>query len=112
MSDRFSAAERATYRQAVMRKGWEINQKLTALLAGQNVTMATIKLPGEEKPGLTPIEKVRLYLDLVMRARERLDTGGFGVCVDCGVEFAAAALDDTPWLERCGPCDAALATAG
>ena len=107
MSERFSAADLSRYRREIMKKGKDINHKLTELLAGKNVTISTIVLPQDDKPGLKPEEKLRLFLDLVIRAQRRLGTEEFGRCVQCGVEFPKGALDDTPWLETCGDCLAA-----
>ena len=94
-------------RQDLLRKGADINAALTALLAGQNATLATIKLPHEDKPGIKPKERLRLFLDQIIRAQRRLDTAAWGQCVVCGEPFAEAALAETPWLEECPDCEAA-----
>ena len=94
----------ARLRRDLGRKGMAINEKLTGMLAGQNATLQDIKLPNEIKPGLKPIEKVRAFLDLVIRAQRRLGTEAWGACVECGVELPQAALDDTPWIEVCNRC--------
>ena len=101
---RFSKADLKRYRRELMRKGWEVNQKLTDLLAGKNVTMATTKMPHEMKPGLKPEEKLRMWLDQIVRAQNRLQTEEFGKCIECEVEFPKGAIDDVPWLETCNDC--------
>ena len=101
---RFTKADRKRYRRELMRKGWDVNQKLTAVLAGKNVTMSTTKMPHEMKPGLKPEEKLRLWLDQIVRAQNRLQTPEFGACVECGEAFPKGALDDVPWLETCADC--------
>ncbi len=106
MSGRFSKADLKRYRREIMKKGMQVNRKLTDLLAGKNVTISTIVLPQDDKPGLKPEEKVRLFLDLIVRAQHRLGTEAFGKCVECDTEFPKGALDDTPWLETCGDCAA------
>lgn len=100
----FSPADLKRYRREVMKKGWAVNQHLTAVLAGKNVTMSTIKLPQEMKPGLKPEEKLRLFLDQIVRAQRRLDAADFGLCVQCQEPFPKGAIDDTPWLETCEDC--------
>jgi RNA polymerase-binding transcription factor DksA len=82
----------------------ELNEKLTKLLAGQNATLVTMKLPWEEKPGEKPQEKLRRFLDVVSRAQKRLGTEAWGLCIDCGAEVPEAVLDEVPWTERCRPC--------
>ena len=101
-----SAAAIARLRGELGRKGMAVNEKLTRLMAGQNATLATIKLPNELKAGLTPIEKLRRFLDLIIRAQRRLGTPAWGHCASCGCVLPQAALDDTPWLEVCGDCAA------
>lgn len=42
----------------------------------------------------------------VERARQRLDAGGYGVCVSCGEPVGAARLAALPAAERCIACAA------
>ncbi len=104
MGKRFSKADRKRYKRELMRKGWAVNEKLTQLLAGMNVTMSTIELPQDMLPGLKPHEKVRIFLDQIIRAQNRLETKAFGACIECGQEFPKGAVDDTPWIETCEDC--------
>ncbi len=93
-------------RRDLLRKGGDINHALTRLLAGENATLATIKLPDEDKPGIKPKERLRLFLDQIVRAQKRLDTPQWGLCVECSEPFSEAALEEVPWLEYCAECDA------
>ncbi len=93
-------------RQDLMRKGADVNAGLTRLLAGENATLATIKLPDEDKPGIKPKERLRLFLDQIVRAQRRLDTDEWGLCISCRSPFEEAALDEVPWLEECADCEA------
>ncbi len=97
-------ARLARLRTALGRKGMEINQKLTEVLAGMNVTLATMKLPNEEKPGEKPHERLRRFLDQIIRAQRRLGTAEFGKCQDCGQPLPDLALDESPWTEQCHDC--------
>ena len=98
--------QEAKLRQDLLRKGGDVNAALTALMAGQNATLATMKMPHEEKPGMKPKERLRLFLDQIIRAQRRLGTPAWGSCVECDAPFAEAALGETPWLEECPECEA------
>lgn len=87
-------------------KGMAVNAKLVEVLGGKNVDLATLKLPHEEKPGLKPEQKLRRFLDQIIRAQKRLETPDYGRCVQCGTVLPDGALDDTPWLELCARCAA------
>ncbi len=91
-------------RMQLARKGMEVNGQLTTLLAGQNARLLDLKMPHEQTPGLKPQEKLRRYLDQIIRAQRRLGTDAWGKCVTCGTALPPQALSDTPWLEECEPC--------
>ncbi len=97
-------AHLARLRLHLGRKGMEVNQKLTDVLAGMNATLATMKLPGEGKPGEKPHERLRRFLDQIVRAQRRLGTPAFGLCQDCGQPLPELALDEAPWTEQCRDC--------
>lgn len=94
------------FRRDLARKGMAVNEQLTRLLAGKNARLLDLKMPHEQRPGLKPEEKLRMYLDQVIRAQRRLGTPQWGLCQECGVAFPEQALMDTPWLEVCEPCEA------
>lgn len=98
----------ARWRRDILRKGVEVNAKLTQLLANQNATLATMDLPGEGKPGEKPVERLRRFLNQISAAQRRLGTDQWGKCQTCGVAFPHGALDDMPWIEDCGDCLAKL----
>lgn len=104
MQTGWTAADLARWRTALMHKGMGLNQALTTLLAGQNVTLATLKLPHEQKPGEKPEARLRRYLDQVSRAQKRLGTPGWGLCRKCGMPLPLAVLDEAPWTEDCAAC--------
>lgn len=101
-----TAEQLQRWRRDLMRKGMEVNAKLTELLANQNATLATLKLPGEGKPGEKPIERLQRFLRQISAAQQRLGTPQWGQCQRCGVVLPVGALDDTPWIEECGDCRA------
>lgn len=93
-------------RRDLMRKGMAVNQALVTLKANQNAKLLDLKLPHERKPGMTKEEKLRRFLDQIIRAQRSLGTAAYGICVDCQQPLPEAALDDTPWLEQCDRCAA------
>lgn len=96
-------------RRDLGRKGMEVNGRLTKVLAGMNARLGDLKMPHEQEPGLRPEEKLRRYLDQIIRAQRRLGTEAWGRCVTCGEAIPQAQLDDSPWKEECDSC---LAHAG
>jgi DnaK suppressor protein len=51
-------------------------------------------------------ERQRDVLELreIAAARERLDDGSYGRCIDCGVDIPLARLEAQPWASRCVAC--------
>ncbi len=49
-------------------------------------------------------EDRRTTLDLIERALERLDSGDYGTCEDCGRPIDEARLEAVPWTARCVAC--------
>jgi DnaK suppressor protein len=51
-------------------------------------------------------ERERDVLELreIAAARERLDDGSYGRCIDCGVDIPLARLEAQPWASRCVAC--------
>jgi RNA polymerase-binding transcription factor DksA len=43
-------------------------------------------------------------LDALHSALARLDRGGYGLCIDCGLEIEPARLTALPTALRCSPC--------
>ncbi len=91
-----------------------VNAKLTSMLASQNAKLLDLKLPHERKPGQTPLERVRAFLDQISDAQKRLAAGpeaqpAYGHCVDCAAALPLQVLDEAPWAERCAECEARLA---
>ena len=92
------------WQRDLARKGMDLYALLTDVLAGKDVTLATLKMPHEQKPGEKKEERLRRYLDLVSRAQKRLGTPAWGLCVRCHARVADSVLDEAPWTEVCGAC--------
>ena len=90
---------------AVARKAWELNQKLTQLLASQDVDLSTLGLGGGTGTRQSKIEKLRRYFDSVVAAQKRSHTDAFGMCLDCDEPIPVAALTEIPWRLRCAACE-------
>ena len=46
----------------------------------------------------------RFILSLIQEALERMEAGGFGVCVECGGEMQQKRLEAVPWARHCIGC--------
>jgi RNA polymerase-binding transcription factor DksA len=88
----------------IARKAWELNQRLTEAMSKQNATLATLDLPGEGKPGETPLERLRRYFNLVVAAQKRSRTEDYGLCTSCAEPIAPAILEEMPWRPLCPKC--------
>jgi RNA polymerase-binding transcription factor DksA len=97
-------AELDRCRKLLLKKGAEINDKLTRLLANEKIDID--RLLGKGKPGETPIERLRKFLDLVDGQIKRIRAGTYGTCVSCGAELPFAHLEQVPWIDTCQTCAA------
>jgi RNA polymerase-binding transcription factor DksA len=89
-------------RRRLLKKGAEINEKLTALLANQKVDLDA--LLGHGKPGETPIERLRRFLALVDGAIQSIRRGSYGRCLSCGDGLPFPDLEQVPWIDTCRAC--------
>jgi RNA polymerase-binding transcription factor DksA len=99
----FTTDELARLRRRLLAKGRDLAEQLAALMAGLK-PKATDLL--DAKPGETPIEKVRRYLDLVDRKIKAIAAGTYGHCEGCGRAIPYALLAELPWMDRCPACSA------
>jgi len=89
-------------RRRLLKKGSEINEALTWLLAGEKVDVE--KLLGGGKPGETPEEKLRRFLNLIDDRIQAIARGQFGLCEECRGEIPFNELDEVPWQKACRHC--------
>ena len=87
-----------TLRKQLLKKGAEINEKLTALMNGLNPTIHDI-ISGN--PGETKIEKLRRWLNMVDKKIKQIPKGEYGKCEQCGAELTFEGLTQVPWAEVC-----------
>ena len=106
MSDLDEQARRTLRLTRINQKGLEVATRLADLKAGQNITLADMLVPGLDIEAITKEARVRAFLDMINASRTRLGTDGYGRCLACGSGLSPGALDETPWLERCGGCAA------
>ena len=90
-------------KKLLLRKGAEINERLTRLLAGQHVTLESILSP---KPGETPLERLRRFMALVDGSLQAIRAGSYGRCQRCGDGLPYAHLEQIPWIDTCQKCGA------
>jgi hypothetical protein len=93
-------------RQALLKKGKEVADKLAKALAGLNVRLEQIPARGLGSPGMRPEEKLRAYLDLINAKRRALEAndGSYGLCAFCGQPFSEVELDQVPWVDEHARC--------
>ncbi|HZS36872.1 MAG TPA: TraR/DksA C4-type zinc finger protein [Polyangia bacterium] len=100
--DPLSEAQIQILRRHLLKKGAEINTKLTELLNGQRVNVDA--LLGHVKPGESPIERLRRFLTLVDGRIQAIRAGSYGRCATCGDGLPFPALEQLPWLDTCSSC--------
>jgi hypothetical protein len=99
-----TSEEIARLKRVLLRKGAEINEKLTALLAGQKPALSG--LPPVTRPGETPEERLRRFLALVDGRLRAIAAGRYGRCERCGDGLPVTDLEQIPWLDTCRACAA------
>src|SRR4051812_41339343 len=91
----------ARLKRLLLRKGAEINEKLVALLNGQQVRVEGV-FGG--KPGEKPIERLRRFMALVEGRLRAIREGTYGRCERCGDGLPYAHLEQIPWIDTCQKC--------
>lgn len=94
--DRFGAR-----RKRILSALGETCAKIESILSGQSITLADVQLPQDRDPGPSPLERLRVFKDLLSEALRELEVGGQRSCGTCGEPLPAAELDETPWSFRC-----------
>jgi RNA polymerase-binding transcription factor DksA len=89
-------------RKLLLKKGAEVNEKLTRLLANEKVDID--RLLGKGKPGETPIERLRRFLNLIDENIKKIRAGSYGKCVSCGADLPFEHLEQIPWIDTCTSC--------
>jgi DnaK suppressor protein len=110
-----SGSGTARYRTLLLDKRLELRSKLRA-------EIETLVAPGSAAPeDLAPVfhdQFVAIHLNgidfeqlkQVEEALWRLDSGEYGVCVDCGESISDRRLDAIPWANRCISCQESAAS--
>lgn len=98
-----SAVELQDLKKLLLKKGAEINEKLTRLLNNQKVSVDDLLTA---KPGETPIERLRRFLSLVDGQIQRIRAGTYGTCTSCGAALPYVQLHEVPWIDTCQACAA------
>ena len=98
--------QHARLKKLLLRKGAEINEKLVALLNGQQVRVEGV-LGG--KPGEKPIERLRRFMAIIETQLAAIRAGTYGHCERCGDGLPYAHLEQVPWIDTCQRCAKELA---
>jgi hypothetical protein len=88
-------------RQRILTALGETCAKIEHILAGQSITLADVQLPQERDPGPSPLERLRVFKDLLNEALRELAAGQERCCQTCAKPLPAAELEETPWAFRC-----------
>ena len=79
-------------------------KQLEDLLAGQNVTLIDLPLPGQADPEWTKLIRLRMYKKLLNDTIKRMNEGPYGFCRGCQKPIPLAELEQMPWAEICTDC--------
>jgi DnaK suppressor protein len=91
--------------------------KKSELFSGSRGLLGILAGPGPSSPeDLAPVfhdqyfalrinDLDRLQLKLIDAALDRMDSHGYGVCVDCGEAISGRRLEAIPWAVRCIDCE-------
>jgi hypothetical protein len=109
MAEPLTPAQTDRLRRLLLRKGGEISQRLSELLAGQNPSVDG--LLGGGRPGEKPIERLRRFLALVEIQLQAIRAGTYGRCASCQEPLPYVELEQMPWLDTCQTCARAAAEA-
>lgn len=98
---RFSSDDTARLRRGLMKRGRDLAELLSQVLAGKKPPSLASLLAA--RPGMRPEEVLRMTLDAVEARRKLLDADDdhFGRCDICGVDLGLPALEQMPWADRC-----------
>jgi RNA polymerase-binding protein DksA len=83
---------------------------VTATESSAPVHLADIANSNSETDSII-VEHERGVLDEVLNAIERIDSGDFGKCTECGRDIAPARLEALPYTPHCIDCAKKLAAA-
>jgi RNA polymerase-binding transcription factor DksA len=93
-------------RRQLLKKGAEINDRLTALLNHERTDLDLDRLLGSGKPGETPIERLRRFVAIIDAALGRIRDGTYGRCSSCGAGLSYEQLQAMSWADTCPACAA------
>jgi RNA polymerase-binding transcription factor DksA len=94
-------------KRRLLKKGSEINEELTNLMSGKRMRLAEGEIP-VAKPGETPIERLKRFLNLVDRKIKSVAAGTYGRCDECREPLPFESLDELPWADTCRACASKL----
>lgn len=110
-------AKTASYRKILEKKADEVRRSMTAQKAAQVV--ARLDVPSDEGDLSQQHHEEWIFLNRntidmkllreVSDALHRIDTGHYGVCLECEEEISQKRLDAVPWARYCVTCQEEIA---
>lgn len=107
----------AAYRKVLERKAEEVRRSMSAQKAAQVV--ARLDVPSDEGDLSQQHHEEWIFLNRntidmkllreISGALHRIDTGQFGVCMECEEPISAKRLDAVPWARYCVACQEGIA---
>ena len=97
---RLSTAERKALRARLTQRAMELRAEVHEGLQLQ----PTGRDESLDDAAIASVARDRQELDLVQEALARIDTEGYGYCLDCGVGIALERLRAEPFALRCVRC--------
>jgi hypothetical protein len=76
-------------------------KRIERILNGQELTLAEVKLPHEQRPGETPLERLRRFKAELQATLARQERGEPALCERCRLPIPPATLDEMPWATLC-----------
>jgi DnaK suppressor protein len=110
-------AKTASYRKILEKKADEVRRSMTAQKAAQVVSR--LDVPSDEGDLSQQHHEEWIFLNRntidmkllreVSDALHRIDTGHYGVCLECEEEISPKRLDAVPWARYCVTCQEEIA---
>jgi DnaK suppressor protein len=107
----------ATYKKLLERKSQEVRSSMSAQKAAQVV--ARLDIPSDEGDLSQQSHEEWIFLNRntidmkllreIAGALHRMDTGQYGVCLECEESISAKRLDAVPWARYCVACQEKIA---
>jgi len=99
--------QRSDLRRRLLARGHELNDEIESGLRSRRLHEEPFDAPsiGEAAVAISDVQRDAGELREVVAALARIDTGVYGLCVDCGSPLPFVRLDAVPHAARCIDCE-------